>query len=83
MSESNENQTLKTVPTTYYRSELPAHLTPFASNKGKLYFKEALNQGYAEGYFGLMGNFTTQSETKCESTANLQYICYFVLIVHY
>lgn len=68
MSESSKNSTTEAATTTYYRRELPTNLTPFASNEGKLYFKEALNVGYAEGYFSLVGNFTTQSEPECKSS---------------
>ncbi|KAK9765132.1 hypothetical protein K7432_006783 [Basidiobolus ranarum] len=47
---------------TFYRQQLPACLTSFTSEEGKRFFKESLCQGYAEGYFNLVGNFTTQSE---------------------
>ncbi|ORY00139.1 Phytochelatin-domain-containing protein [Basidiobolus meristosporus CBS 931.73] len=47
---------------THYRQKLPACLTSFTSEEGKQIFKESLCQGYAEGYFNLVGNFTTQSE---------------------
>ncbi|KAJ1733140.1 hypothetical protein LPJ72_003028 [Coemansia sp. Benny D160-2] len=46
----------------FYRRELPADLVSFTSEKGRKLFKEALNAGYAEGYFNLAGNFTVQSE---------------------
>ncbi|ORY02011.1 phytochelatin synthase [Basidiobolus meristosporus CBS 931.73] len=47
---------------TFYRQQLPPCLTSFTSEEGKKYFKESLSQGYAEGYFNLVGNFTTQAE---------------------
>ncbi|KAJ1918949.1 hypothetical protein H4219_002305 [Mycoemilia scoparia] len=46
----------------FYRRQLPSHLTSFTSPEGRRVFKETLNDGYAEGYFNLAGNFTTQSE---------------------
>ncbi|KAJ2893044.1 hypothetical protein IWW38_003000 [Coemansia aciculifera] len=46
----------------YYRRELPADLVSFTSAAGRKLFKESLNEGYAEGYFNLAGNFTVQSE---------------------
>ncbi|KAJ2299444.1 hypothetical protein IWW54_006486, partial [Coemansia sp. RSA 2705] len=48
--------------TTFYRRSLPAHLVSFTSTDGRQLFKEALNDGFAEGYFNLAGNFTVQSE---------------------
>lgn len=77
MSESRRNPINEAAPTTYYRRELPSNLTPFASGEGKLYFKEALNEGYAEGYFGLVGNFTTQSEPECKSIVKVYVIIPF------
>lgn len=49
---------------TFYRRELPAHLISFTSTEGKRLFKESLESGYAENYFPLVGNFTTQSEPE-------------------
>ncbi|KAJ2333607.1 hypothetical protein GGI00_002251 [Coemansia sp. RSA 2681] len=46
----------------YYRRELPVDLVSFTSAAGRKLFKESLNEGYAEGYFNLAGNFTVQSE---------------------
>ncbi|KAJ2035043.1 hypothetical protein H4S03_004576 [Coemansia sp. S3946] len=46
----------------YYRRELPTDLVSFTSAAGRKLFKESLNEGYAEGYFNLAGNFTVQSE---------------------
>ncbi|KAJ1928430.1 hypothetical protein IWQ60_002042 [Tieghemiomyces parasiticus] len=57
--------TTATSPTTnpsFYRRQLPAILTSFTSPEGRARFKESLLSGYAEGYFNLAGNFTTQSE---------------------
>ncbi|KAJ2725171.1 hypothetical protein GGI07_001433 [Coemansia sp. Benny D115] len=61
--------TSTTVPTTpepenvtYHMRTLPDSLVSFTSHKGRQLFKEALNEGYAEGYFNLAGNFTAQSE---------------------
>ncbi|KAG0002367.1 hypothetical protein BGZ65_002694 [Modicella reniformis] len=47
----------------FYRRKLPEHLVSFTSPKGKKLFREMLEEGYGEGYFSLVGNFTTQSET--------------------
>ncbi|KAJ1675948.1 hypothetical protein EV182_000241 [Spiromyces aspiralis] len=47
---------------TFYRRQLPSHLISFTSKEGRRLFKETLNNGYAESYFNLAGNFTTQSE---------------------
>ncbi|KAJ2707639.1 hypothetical protein FB645_000616 [Coemansia sp. IMI 203386] len=47
---------------TFYRRELPEGLVSFTSPQGRKLFKESLNEGYAEGYFNLAGNFTVQSE---------------------
>ncbi|KAF9351817.1 hypothetical protein BGX26_010230 [Mortierella sp. AD094] len=46
----------------FYRRKLPEHLISFTSPKGKKLFREMLEGGYGEGYFSLVGNFTTQSE---------------------
>ncbi|KAI1299516.1 hypothetical protein EDD11_006459 [Mortierella claussenii] len=46
----------------FYRRKLPEHLISFTSPKGKQLFREMLTEGYGEGYFSLVGNFTTQSE---------------------
>lgn len=47
---------------TFYQRELPKTLVRFASPEGKKLFREAMDDGYAEGFFPLTGNFTTQSE---------------------
>ncbi|KAG1467121.1 hypothetical protein G6F46_000170 [Rhizopus delemar] len=47
---------------TFYQRELPVTLVRFASPEGKKLFREAMDDGYAEGFFPLTGNFTTQSE---------------------
>ncbi|KAG0027350.1 hypothetical protein BGZ81_005686 [Podila clonocystis] len=46
----------------FYRRKLPEHLVSFTSPKGKQLFRKMLEAGYGEGYFSLVGNFTTQSE---------------------
>ncbi|KAF9335775.1 hypothetical protein BG006_010665 [Podila minutissima] len=46
----------------FYRRKLPEHLVSFTSPKGKQLFRKMLELGYGEGYFSLVGNFTTQSE---------------------
>ncbi|KAI7823828.1 Phytochelatin synthase-domain-containing protein [Gamsiella multidivaricata] len=46
----------------FYRRKLPEHLVSFTSPEGKQLFREMLEEGYGEGYFSLVGNFTTQSE---------------------
>ncbi|KAG0300220.1 hypothetical protein BGZ98_009361 [Dissophora globulifera] len=46
----------------FYRRKLPEHLVSFTSPEGKQLFREMLEEGYGEGYFNLVGNFTTQSE---------------------
>ncbi|KAI9235256.1 MAG: Phytochelatin synthase-domain-containing protein, partial [Podila humilis] len=46
----------------FYRRKLPEHLVSFTSPKGKQLFRQMLESGYGEGYFSLVGNFTTQSE---------------------
>ncbi|KAG0340321.1 hypothetical protein BG000_000178 [Podila horticola] len=46
----------------FYRRKLPEHLVSFTSPKGKQLFRKMLESGYGEGYFSLVGNFTTQSE---------------------
>ncbi|KAF9898130.1 hypothetical protein BX616_004454 [Lobosporangium transversale] len=45
----------------FYRRKLPDHLISFTSPQGKQLFREMLEEGY--GFFSLVGNFTTQSET--------------------
>ncbi|KAI9478177.1 MAG: Phytochelatin synthase-domain-containing protein [Benjaminiella poitrasii] len=47
---------------TFYQRELPNTLVRFASPEGKKLFREAMDDGQAEGFFPLTGNFTTQSE---------------------
>ncbi|KAG0262753.1 hypothetical protein BG011_009793 [Mortierella polycephala] len=56
---SCDNLSLKN---SFYRRKLPDHLVSFTSPKGKQLFREMLEEGYGEGYFSLVGNFTTQSE---------------------
>ena len=47
---------------TFYRRPLPSSLISFTSVEGKRIFQESLSTGFAENYFPLVGNFTTQSE---------------------
>ncbi|KAJ3273820.1 hypothetical protein HK104_004221 [Borealophlyctis nickersoniae] len=47
---------------TFYRRDLPSHLTSFTSADGRRLFKECIASNTAEIYFSLSGNFTTQSE---------------------
>ncbi|RUP51260.1 Phytochelatin synthase-domain-containing protein [Jimgerdemannia flammicorona] len=47
---------------TFYQRKLPSELVRFSSAEGKALFREAMDQGHAEGFFSLTGNFTTQSE---------------------
>ncbi|KAJ1801247.1 hypothetical protein LPJ75_006447, partial [Coemansia sp. RSA 2598] len=47
---------------TFYRRQLPESLVSFTSPQGRKLFKESLNEGFAESYFNLAGNFTVQSE---------------------
>src|SRR6266542_1822386 len=42
--------------------KLPDHLINFASPSGKELFKQALNDGYAEGYFNLSSCFSHQMD---------------------
>ncbi|KAG0234207.1 hypothetical protein BGW42_006845 [Actinomortierella wolfii] len=56
---------------TFYRRKLPDHLISFTSPKGKELFREMLASGYGEGYFSLVGNFTTQSEPAFCGPASL------------
>ncbi|KAL0079976.1 Phytochelatin synthase-domain-containing protein [Phycomyces blakesleeanus] len=48
--------------TTFYQRELPANLVRLASPEGKQLFRDAMENGQAEGFFPLSGNYTTQSE---------------------
>ncbi|KAF9925185.1 hypothetical protein FBU30_004992 [Linnemannia zychae] len=56
---SCDNMNLKN---SFYRRKLPDHLISFTSPEGKQLFREMLSEGYGEGYYSLVGNFTTQSE---------------------
>ncbi|RCH85033.1 hypothetical protein CU098_003395 [Rhizopus stolonifer] len=58
-SPNNNNDDLKN---TFYQRELPTDLVRFASVEGKRLFREAMDDGHAEGFFPLTGNFTPQSE---------------------
>jgi hypothetical protein len=54
--------TVDDLENTFYQRELPKTLVRFASPEGKKLFREAMDNGHAEGFFPLTGNFTTQSE---------------------
>lgn len=47
---------------TVHGRRLPKKLINFGSKEGIELFKETLNNGYANNYFALAGNFTTQSD---------------------
>jgi glutathione gamma-glutamylcysteinyltransferase len=46
----------------YYRRPLPAPLVAFASDEGRSLFREALAEGYLEGWFALAEQFHTQAD---------------------
>jgi glutathione gamma-glutamylcysteinyltransferase len=48
--------------TSLYRRPLPADLVPFASDEGRLLFREALSTGHMEGFFALSEQFHTQAD---------------------
>ncbi|KAJ1850575.1 hypothetical protein LPJ73_003390 [Coemansia sp. RSA 2703] len=62
--ESSDESTdlIKAETESFYRRALPEDLVSFTSPEGRKLFKESLNEGFAEGYFNLAGNFTVQSE---------------------
>lgn len=45
-----------------YRRPLPDDLVPFASDEGRLLFREALATGHMEGFFALSEQFHTQAD---------------------
>ena len=45
-----------------YRRPLPDDLVPFASDEGRLVFREALATGHMEGFFALSEQFHTQAD---------------------
>jgi glutathione gamma-glutamylcysteinyltransferase len=45
-----------------YRRPLPGDLVPFASDEGRLVFREALATGHMEGFFALSEQFHTQAD---------------------
>ncbi|KAJ3037946.1 hypothetical protein HK097_003336, partial [Rhizophlyctis rosea] len=57
-----ESTTPATSKKTFYRRDLPQHLTSFTSPHGRTLFKQCVQSSTAEIYFSLSGNFTTQSE---------------------
>ena len=46
----------------FYRRPLPPNLIPFTSQKGKQLFKQCLDEGLLEGYFGLAENYVAQKD---------------------
>ncbi|KAI8096821.1 Phytochelatin synthase-domain-containing protein [Halteromyces radiatus] len=56
------NDSNRDLENTFYQRELPATLVRFSSDKGKSLFRESMELGFAEAFFPLTGNFTTQSE---------------------
>lgn len=50
------------VSTTFYKRPLPDDCVPFASEKGRLLFHEALTAGTMAGYFALAEQFHTQAD---------------------
>lgn len=46
----------------FYRRPLPGHLIPFASEEGRRLFREALADGFMEGWFALAEQFHTQAD---------------------
>lgn len=62
---------------TFYQRELPTTLVRFASPEGKKLFREAMDDGNAEGFFPLTGNFTTQSEPAYCGPSS----CKFIIII--
>jgi len=46
----------------FYKRELPSHLVPLSSRRGKGMFEEALRRGNLEAYFPLSEQFITQNE---------------------
>jgi glutathione gamma-glutamylcysteinyltransferase len=60
---------------TFYQRELPQQLVRLSSPEGKRLFRESMDEGYAEGFFPLTGNFTTQSEPAYCGPGSCKYIC--------
>jgi glutathione gamma-glutamylcysteinyltransferase len=59
---------------TFYQRQLPTNLVRFSSSEGKRYFREAMDDGRAEGFFPLTGNFTTQSEPAYCGPSSCMYL---------
>ena len=55
----------------FYKRDLPETCIAFNSSKGKLLFKQALNDDYMESYFSLSLQFLTQSEPAFCGLASL------------
>lgn len=64
---------------TFYQRELPSSLVRFASPEGKKLFREAMDDGHAEGFFPLTGNFTTQSEPAYCGPSSCKYFIFFTI----
>jgi glutathione gamma-glutamylcysteinyltransferase len=60
---------------TFYQRELPQQLVRLSSPEGKRLFRESMDEGYAEGFFPLTGNFTTQSEPAYCGPGSCKYTC--------
>lgn len=74
---SNPNTPADDLKNTFYQRELPTTLIRFASPEGKKLFREAMDDGHAEGFFPLTGNFTTQSEPAYCGPSSCKYHYYF------
>eukprot|EP01132_Coremiostelium_polycephalum_P001471 gene1471-1855_t len=74
------NTTTTTTPTTtkpqvsFYKRNLPSHLVEFSSEEGRKLFRDALQQGYMEGYFALAEQFVSQSDPAYCGLATLAMI---------
>lgn len=58
----------------FYRRPLPESLIAFSSTEGRKLFREALEQGYMEGYFALAEQFVSQSEPAYCGPATLSMV---------
>ncbi|CAO3661927.1 unnamed protein product [Umbelopsis vinacea] len=61
-------------PYTPAQSALPPSFIPFACTQGKEYFREAMDYGTAEGFFGLMGNFSSNALPQHGGQASLSMV---------
>jgi hypothetical protein len=57
-------------------------MIPFACAEGKEYFKEAMDHGNAEGFFGLMGNFSSNAlpQHGGQTSRKLRFICWLLAL---